>query len=157
MRKERLELSHLTILDPKSSASTNSATFAYGYINTAAVCHIRLPRILNNSLGSATNLPWSAAALLNTYTIQNWGGRRGLNPRPPESQSGALPTELRPPLNFCLSQIGRLMVRPTGIEPVTPGLEGRCSIRLSYGRSTHLPYTNHPMQLATQCNCHSAD
>ena len=27
----------------------------------------------------------------------NWGGRRGLNPRPPESQSGALPTELRPP------------------------------------------------------------
>ena len=31
-----------------------------------------------------------------------WGGRRGLNPRPPESQSGALPTELRPPLNSCL-------------------------------------------------------
>ena len=26
-----------------------------------------------------------------------WGGRWGLNPRPPESQSGALPTELRPP------------------------------------------------------------
>ena len=29
-----------------------------------------------------------------------WGGRRGLNPRPPESQSGALPTELRPPLSI---------------------------------------------------------
>ena len=29
-----------------------------------------------------------------------WGGRRGLNPRPPESQSGALPTELRPLLYF---------------------------------------------------------
>lgn len=27
----------------------------------------------------------------------NWGGRWGLNPRPPESQSGALPAELRPP------------------------------------------------------------
>ncbi len=26
------------------------------------------------------------------------------------------------------------MVRPTGIEPVTPSLEGWCSIRLSYGR-----------------------
>jgi hypothetical protein len=28
VRKERLELSHLTILEPKSSASTNSATSA---------------------------------------------------------------------------------------------------------------------------------
>ena len=27
-----------------------------------------------------------------------WGGRRVLNPLPPESQSGALPVELRPPL-----------------------------------------------------------
>jgi hypothetical protein len=33
-------------------------------------------------------------ALLNEF----WGERRGSNPRQPESQSGTLPTELRPPL-----------------------------------------------------------
>ena len=36
---------------------------------------------------------------------RKWGGRWGLNPRPPESQSGALPTELRPPLTDTLISI----------------------------------------------------
>ena len=31
------------------------------------------------------------------------------------------------------------MVRPAGIEPATPSLEGWCSIRLSYGRSAIVP------------------
>ena len=34
--------------------------------------------------------------------------------------------------------IGRMwgdLARPAGLEPAAPGLEGRCSIRLSYGRS----------------------
>lgn len=35
------------------------------------------------------------------------------------------------------SVISKKLVRPTGVEPVTYALEGRCSIQLSYGRSTY--------------------
>ena len=31
------------------------------------------------------------------------------------------------------------MVRPAGLEPATLGLEGRCSIQMSYGRISRLP------------------
>ena len=34
------------------------------------------------------------------------------------------------------------MVRLAGIEPATLGLEGRCSIQLSYRRGRHLRYTS---------------
>ena len=30
----------------------------------------------------------------------------------------------------------RRLVRPAGLEPATPDLEGRCSIQMSYGRTT---------------------
>ena len=63
-----------------------------------------------------------------------WGGRWGLNPRPPGSQPGALPTELRPPLPVSTLRLlepliiephgpflGK-MVRPEGLEPSTLGL-----------------------------------
>ena len=32
-----------------------------------------------------------------------------------------------------------VLARPAGLEPATLGLEGRCSIRLSYGRKTLQP------------------
>lgn len=48
-----------------------------------------------------THLIWELNDLLNPGFPgrENWGDRRGLNPRPWESQSHALPTELRPPLD----------------------------------------------------------
>jgi hypothetical protein len=36
VRKERLELSRLAALEPKSSASTNSATFALPFLDCSA-------------------------------------------------------------------------------------------------------------------------
>ena len=70
VRKERLELSQFYPLEPKSSASTNFAT-------------------------SASDLFILQAIKIRFYSL--WGDRWGLNPRQPESQSGTLPTELRPP------------------------------------------------------------
>lgn len=31
-------------------------------------------------------------------------------------------------------QAAWFLARPAGLEPTTPGLEGQCSVRLSYGR-----------------------
>ncbi len=40
--------------------------------------------------------------VLTPISFEKWGERRGSNPRQPESQSGALPAELRPPFNrYC--------------------------------------------------------
>ena len=41
--------------------------------------------------------PKSSVSTNSTTPAKKWGGRWGSNPRQPESQSGALPTELRPP------------------------------------------------------------
>ena len=72
-------------------------------------------------------------ARLLTWRLLIWGGRWGSNPRQQESQSCALPTELRPPYCIYLRQSCQ-MARPAGLEPATIRLEGGCSIQLSYGR-----------------------
>ena len=68
-----------------------------------------------------------------------------MNPRQPESQSGTLPAELQPPseklkiiqaLKPEINCFRNSLACPTGIEPVTPSLEGWCSIRLSYGHNS---------------------
>ena len=62
-----------------------------------------------------------------------WGGIWGSNPRHPEPQSGALPTELIPP-NRPRARFARSVARQEGFEPPTYCLEGSCSILLSYWR-----------------------
>jgi hypothetical protein len=60
---------------------------------------------------------------------KKWGGRPGLNRQHLEPQSSALP----------LSYTHRRKARLGGLEPPTDGLEGRCSIQLSYRRSGPRP------------------
>jgi hypothetical protein len=66
-------------------------------------------------------------------------------PSPPRKPTAFGPTnsgqnrrDFRPSSRYRLSVICqsdlRKLARPAGFEPATPGLEGRCSIHLSYGR-----------------------
>ena len=74
-------------------------------------------------------LPLGDTPMLGRMPQKKWGGRQVSNLLPPEPQSGALPIELRPPY---------FLVRPERLEPPTHGLEGRCSILLSYGRAMRI-------------------
>ena len=59
-----------------------------------------------------------------------WGGRRESNSRPPGPQSGALTNWATPAI---------YLVRLKRFELLTHGLEGRCSIQLSYRRIFDTP------------------
>ena len=65
---------------------------------------------------------WCLTAWLYPYKVK-WGELWESNPWPPESQSGTLTSWAKPTIQLaCLK----------GFEPPTHGLEGRCSILLSY-------------------------
>ena len=68
VRKERLELSRLTALEPKSSASTNSATLA-GCIYKAftSVNYISDKRLINQGTYCISSLPSSRSASCDYY------------------------------------------------------------------------------------------
>ena len=63
------------------------------------------------------------------------GGYRDSNPGPPEPQSGAL-TNCAIPTIYSHRPMWPGQTCPKGFEPLTHGLEGRCSIQLSYEHIT---------------------
>src|SRR6185437_9387683 len=65
---------------------------------------------------------------------RSWGDRWDSNPQQPESQSGTLPLSYGHRSRYCAFLQPRGLACPARLERATYGLEGRCSIRLSYGQ-----------------------
>ncbi len=106
VRTERLELSHLAALEPKSSVSTNSTT-------SAATLGTKTPDL---------------SLAFPKYGVDE--GDRTLDTR---SHNPVL-YQLSYAHHINHLYQNRQMARPAGLEPATTRLEGGCSIQLSYGR-----------------------
>ncbi len=58
----------------------------------------------------------AAVQQCSSAAVQQWGDRRDSNPRQPESQSGALPTELRPPTDSLPDRQIAVLTAPAEID-----------------------------------------
>ena len=105
VRTERLELSHLAALEPKSSVSTNSTTSAKHLKQKRQTLSLAFPKYGVDD-GDRTHDNRSHNPVLYQLSYAHH-------------------------INHLYQN--RQMARPAGLEPATTRLEGGCSIQLSYG------------------------
>lgn len=123
VRKERLELSHPKILVPKTSASTNSATLAKRKrLYSAFQCLYNL-----NKEKSVIK-----TKLLLFFNLKKSGVGNGTRTHDDRHHKPGL---YQLSYTHHKSMANHLMARLAGLEPATYGLEGCCSIQLSYRRN----------------------